>query len=96
MSEVMAPPTIPIVLRQRWVLTLPTGASYDAGYSFHLTEEDRVAFIAEVLAQSERWGLALAGQDQASEEALGDAELFQTTPAHFKLVQESAPGLRSR
>lgn len=81
---------IPVVLRQRWVLTLPTGAEYDAGYSYHFNADDRVLFIAEALSTSERQA------DAGREEPLGEAELFQTTLVHLARIRETPHGLRSR
>lgn len=85
------PPPPLVVLRQRWVLVLPNGESYDAGYSYHRTAADRVRFVAARLGESERQG------DAGREEPLGDAELFQVSPEQFKQVAESPDGsLRSR
>jgi hypothetical protein len=56
---------LPVVLKQRWIVTMPDGTRYDAGSSYHLSEAHRVAYVQEVAGR-------LTGPDSELEEPIGD------------------------
>jgi hypothetical protein len=79
------PSSRPIVIRQAWMLVLEDGSHHDMGYSFHLKEEDRVAYISQVLAIHE---------PSFQAEPIGDPEWISVTEEQHKLIQATPHGLR--
>lgn len=78
------------VIRQRWVLMVPTGETYDAGYSYHLTSQDHVDYVSAVMSAAERQG------DQGREEPLGAPELYQVSNLQLSRYTVVPHGFRSR
>lgn len=89
-----APSPPPIVLRQRWVVVIGS-STYDAGYSYHLTETDREAFVSEAMSLNDRLDAA-EREFTGHEEPLGEPELFQTTEVHVLRVKQTRHGQRAR
>lgn len=78
------------VLQQRWTVTLPTGTTYEAGSSYHLTLADRDAMAQGV---ADRLNTDLAGEH---EEPIGDPVELQVTPGLYEQIKQTPHGLRVR
>jgi hypothetical protein len=76
----------PVVIRQAWMMTLADGTRHDMGYSFHMKEEDRAAYIASVLETYEPMDMRAA--------PIGDPEPVHVTEEQYELIQASRHGLR--
>lgn len=59
------PDRLPICLKQLWMVTLPDGARYEAGASYHLSEAHRASYVTEVASR-------MIGPDDEREEPIGD------------------------
>lgn len=86
MSKVTEPPKPrPIVLRQAWMMTLEDGSRHDMGYSFHLSEEDRVAYVTDILQIPE---------PSFTAEPIGEPEYVHVTEEQHALIRGTPHGLR--
>lgn len=86
MSKVTDPPQPrPIVIRQAWMMVLEDGSRHDMGHSFHLTEEDRVAYVSEILQIPE---------PSFTAEPIGEPEFVHVTEEQQKLIRATPHGLR--
>lgn len=77
----------PVVLRQAWVMVLEDGTRHDMGHSFHRKEEDRVAYVSEVLD---------AHEPSFQAEPLGEPALVHVTEEQYALILTTPHGLRIR
>lgn len=82
------PRNLPVVLKQSWIVVLPDGRTFDAGSSYHLTEESRNALVSEVAS---RLSTDMEGE---REEPIGDPFPIHTTPEYHEKIKNSPHGLR--
>jgi hypothetical protein len=76
------------VIWQRWIVVLPTGEQFQAGYSLHVTEKDRVAMVADVAT---RLGTDLTNE---REEPLGDPVVISVSADEYEKIQAHTHGIR--
>lgn len=79
------PPKRPVVIRQAWMMVLEDSSRHDMGHSFHLTEEDRVAYVSEVLASHDA---------SFQPETIGEPEWVTVTESQRALIAATPHGLR--
>lgn len=77
----------PVVIRQAWVMVLGDGTRHDMGHSFHVKEEDRAAYVSEVLDTHE---------PSFQAEPLGEPEPVHVTEEQHALILATPHGLRVR
>lgn len=80
------PPKRPVVLRQAWLLTEPGAPPAEHGYTYHLTEADRAAFVSAELRR--------ASPCAAAPEPIGEPELVHVTEEQLRQIREALHGLR--
>lgn len=77
-----------LVLKQQWVVVLPSGDRYSAGSSYHLTEQDRVKTIAEVTS---RLSTDIAAE---REEPISDPWQVSVSESFYKKIVSARGSLR--
>jgi len=78
------------VLKQLWIVILPDGRRFQAGASYHLTEQDRDAMVGEV---AERLGTDIESERM---EPVGDPVTVYTAKEFYEKIKLTTHGLRVR
>lgn len=78
-------PKRPVVIRQAWMMVLEDGSRHDMGHSFHLKEEDRLAYVSAVLD---------AHEPSLQAEPIGEPEWIHVTDEQHALIKATPHGLR--